>query len=101
LPWEVPNSDSGSPVLLQKYQIIYCLLQSHLDDDTKVAPSYSQFHKAAAHSVNTFEQNALPLNYTGLKSALVPNCANYIALYFCTVILVLNLFHPPNVLHFL
>jgi hypothetical protein len=67
---------------------------------TQLAPSYSQFHEAA-HSVNTFEQNALPLSYTRLKSACVPNCANYLALYFRIVNLVLNLFHPPNVLHFL
>lgn len=68
MPWEVPNSEIGSHVLLQKYQSLYCFLRSHLDDDTQVAPSYSQFHKAA-HSVNTFEQNALSLSYTGLKPA--------------------------------
>jgi len=66
VPWDVPNSEIGSYALLQKYQILYCFLRSHLNDDTQVLPSNSQFHKVA-HSVNTFEQNALPLSYTGLK----------------------------------
>jgi hypothetical protein len=61
VPWEVCNSEVGSDALLQKYQILYCFLSSHLDDETQGAPSFSQFHKEA-HSVNTYEQNALPLS---------------------------------------